>query len=147
MFGIPELELRSEEAARVARAFSSGQELTGFTPSGPFWEWLYIAYVLVGVYGRRVLLILERRRAAAAAEDPPPLAPVPPVPPVESRSAMVFPPPPAPIAASPAPAADAEPTAADIAAALAGGADNVVGFERRMPGMPVSSIDERLSGL
>jgi hypothetical protein len=34
-----------------------------------------------------------------------------------------------------------------VAAALANGADNVVGFERRIDGLPISTLAERLGGL
>jgi hypothetical protein len=167
MFGLPELELRSDEASRVARAFERGQDMTGFNPSGPLFEWAYIAYVLAGVYGRRIVEIMRRRAAEAAALARAPGAPgAPPRPapaPAESKPAA-FGTLPAPISAAPrttqeqsasqgsldpAGAGNRAPMQDDaqVSAALAAGAANVVGFERRIPGLPISTIEERLGGL
>jgi hypothetical protein len=168
MFGLPELELRSDEASRVARAFERGQDMTGFNPSGPLFEWAYIAYVLAGVYGRRIVEIMRRRAAEAAALARAPGAPGAPAArpapaPAESKPAA-FGTLPAPISAAPrttqeqsasqgsldpAGAGNRPPMQDDaaVSAALAAGAANVVGFERRIPGLPISTIEERLGGL
>jgi hypothetical protein len=161
MLGIPELELSAAEAARVAGAFERTQALTGFTASGPMWDWLFVGYVLACVYLRRAFDILARRRAEASTSTSPPAS--------TSATASTSPlsaPIAAPIAATPrtspepfAPVGPLKPAAPgngapapamtqeSIAFALARGAETVAGFEKREAGLPVSSIDERLSGI
>jgi hypothetical protein len=165
MFGLPVLVLKPHEAQRVARAFERGQDMTGFSPAGPLWEWVYIGYVLAGVYGRRILEIMRQRAAAAAASPagstratgaPGAAAPAVPTPAFGSlpaaiaakpRTAQEQSAPHGPLDATGAGNRSATPHDDALAAALAQGADNIVGFERRIPGLPVSTIEERLGGL
>jgi hypothetical protein len=77
--------------------------MTGFAPSGPFWDWLGVGYAVVSIYGIRFLRALDRAGAERAARPPAPArspAPAQAPPAAQARpmpAATVPPPPPPPV--------------------------------------------------
>lgn len=157
-FAAPELALSSEEATELQDAMAKMGELTGFVPSGPFWDWLAVAWTIISIYGFRLSEIATRKAAAIAQEaggsNAPPAAQTPPAP--IARAAPAPPPPPRqaanPVGPGPvtingngafvpmSPGATLDPIARSILSLNNGLADGVT---PDVPGVPRTTLQER----
>lgn len=76
--GLPELAISTDEAAELQASMDAMAELTGWTPSGPTWVWIGVAWTLFSIYAGRLFDIRARKMAELAASAPAPARPAPP---------------------------------------------------------------------
>lgn len=168
--GLPKLALSADEAAELDEAIAKFNELTGFAPSGPFFDWMGIIWTFGSIYLGRIDEIMARCRqlfgtsaparpgpttaqVSAMAAEPAP-TPVPGPPRVPPR-----PIPTVPSAPMPAHNGHAAPPLVPPGGTISAAAEQILGLNQgragraaegatpSLPGVPVTTLEERTGEL